>query len=179
MWNTSQRRVNKSSLTWWHVWKTSWRYLYKKSWRFFEDVLKTSWRSLGKTSWRCLEDLLETSSGDEDERRLQDVFKMSSSRLMFAEFAPFLASLFMGHCKKEWLSNYYAGSPCYYTRYVDDIVSVFNSNNEVKRFFFYLDSRHPTIKFTMETKSNKVFPFFDVLIGNHNNILDTTTYHKS
>ena len=112
-------------------------------------------------------------------RRLQDVFKMSSSRRMFAEFAPFLASLFMGICKKEWLSNYYVGSPCYYTRYVDDIVSVFNSNNEVKRFFFYLDLRHPTIKFTMETESKKVFPFFDVLIGNHKNILDTTTYHKS
>ena len=67
----------------------------------------------------------------------------------------------------------------YYTRYVDDIFSVLNSHSETKRFFSYLNSRHPNIKFTMETEVNKVIPFLDVLINNHNNILNTTTSHKS
>ena len=31
----------------------------------------------------------------------------------------------------------------------------------------------------METEVNKVIPFLDVLIANHNNILNTTTHHKS
>ena len=31
----------------------------------------------------------------------------------------------------------------------------------------------------METDVNKVIPFLDVLIDNRNNILNTTTYHKS
>ena len=31
----------------------------------------------------------------------------------------------------------------------------------------------------METEVNKVIPFLDVLIDNRNNILNTTTYHKS
>ena len=151
--NASQRRVNKNSLTWWYILKTSWRYLCKTSWRCLEDVFKTSWRRLEdvlktffktswrrfedvlkmswrrlenvlktswrrlenvlktswrriaktnilvltKTSWRRLEDvfwrrkakanifvLIKTSSEDEDERRLEDVFKTSSSRRMFA-----------------------------------------------------------------------------------------------
>ena len=31
-----------------------------------------------------------------------------------------LANLYIGHYKKEWLSNYDGVSPSYYTRYVDD-----------------------------------------------------------
>ena len=92
----SQRRVNKNSLTWWCVLKTSWRYLCKTSWRRLEDVsktifemswrrfdgvLKTSWQNFlkiswsrfedfFKTSWRCLEDVLRTSW-----KRLEHVLK--------------------------------------------------------------------------------------------------------
>ena len=98
---------------------------------------------------------------------------------MGSPLAPVLATIFMGHYQKEWLHNYYGFSSSYYTQYVDDIVSVFNSHDEVKRFFSYLNSRHPTITSTMETETNKLIPFLDVLIDNHNNILNTTTYHKS
>ena len=71
MFNTSRRRVNKSSLTWWYVLKTSLKRslqnVLNMSWRFLEDVLarpledflKTSWRQLGKRSWRCYEDVLK------------------------------------------------------------------------------------------------------------------------
>ena len=45
-------------------------------------------------------------------------------------------------------------------------------------FFSCLNSRHPNIKLTMETKVNKVISFLDVLIDNRNNILNTSTYHK-
>ena len=83
----------------------------------------------------------------------------------------------MGHHEKEWLSNYDGVSPFYYTQYVDEF-SVFNSHNEAKRFFSYLNSVHPNVKFTMETEVNKIIPLLDVLIDNCNNILNTTTYHK-
>ena len=64
------------------VLKTSWRSLQNvltRSWRRLEDVFA---RRLGKMSWRRLENeyirldqyVLKTSSGDEDERRLQDFF---------------------------------------------------------------------------------------------------------
>ena len=76
MLNTSRRLVNKNSLTWWYVFKTSWRCLQDVFARRLEDVLKTSWRCLEdvlKTSWRRLEDVLKTF--------LQDVLKTSWKRL--------------------------------------------------------------------------------------------------
>ena len=98
---------------------------------------------------------------------------------MGSPLAPVWANLFMGHYEKEWLSNYDRVPPSYYTRCVDDIFSVFNSHDEAKRFFSYLNSRHPNVKFTMETEVSNVVPFLDVLIDNRSNILNTTTYHKS
>ena len=66
------------------VLKTSWRRLedaLKRSRRRFEDI----WPRQIYWSWpRGLEDVLKTSSEDEDERRIKDVFKMSSLRQMFA-----------------------------------------------------------------------------------------------
>ena len=82
---------------------------------------------------------------------------------MGSPLAPVFANLFMGHYEKEWLTNYDGVSPSYYTRYVDDIFLVFNSNDEAKRYFSYLNSRHPNIKFTMKTEVIKVIPFLDVL----------------
>ena len=76
--------------------KTSWRRLedvwsrqiyWSSPWRL-EEVLKTSsedvWLRRIYSSWsRRLEHVLKTSSVDKDEIRLQDVFKMYSSRWMF------------------------------------------------------------------------------------------------
>ena len=97
---------------------------------------------------------------------------------MGSPLAPVLANLFMGHYEKEWLSNYDGISLSYYTRYFDDIFLVFNSQDGTRQFFSYVNSRHPSIKFTMETEINKVILFLDVLIDNRNNILNTTAYQK-
>ena len=79
MLNASQRSVNKNSLTWWYVLKTSSRYLCKRSWRFLEDFFKTSWRHLEdvlntffNTSWRRFEEALKLS--------WQDILKTSRRR---------------------------------------------------------------------------------------------------
>ena len=95
------------------VLKMSWRRFCKTSWRRLEDILKTSWQNVLKTSWRrmtktiilvliktslrsllktyeyseyvCLDqDVLKTPSEDVDKRCLQDVFRTSSSKRMFA-----------------------------------------------------------------------------------------------
>ena len=93
-----------------NILKTSWRRLQnvlKISWRcredvfvrLLKDVLKTSWRRLSKTSWTCFVDVLKTYWSWplrlEDvwlrriylcwSRRLEDVFKISSARRLFAE----------------------------------------------------------------------------------------------
>ena len=106
---TSWRRLEDALKRSWRcfedVFKTSWRCLEDVFARSLEDVLKTSWKRLEDVwpkriywSWpRCLEDVfwrrkakanifvfIKTSSEDEDERCLQEVFKTSSSRRMFA-----------------------------------------------------------------------------------------------
>ena len=96
----------------------------KMCWRRFEDVLKIFWRRLEnvlKTSskdvwarrlysswWRRLVDVLKMYSEDENKKRLQDVFKTSSSRWMFAGFLKFL----------ELLSLRTASSACWYKLYI-------------------------------------------------------------
>ena len=98
---------------------------------------------------------------------------------MRSPLAPVLSNLFMGHNEKLWLENFQGTPPSYYRRYVDDIFSVFNNSFEAKECFNYLNTRHLNIKFAMETKVNKIIPFLDVLIDNSQNILKTSTYHKS
>ena len=83
---------------------------------------------------------------------------------MVSPLAPVLASLFMGHNEKLWLENVEGTPTSYYRRYVDDIFSVFNNSFEAKELFNYITTRHPNIKFTMETEVNEIIPFLDVLI---------------
>ena len=89
--NTSPKRVNKNSLTWWYVLKTSWRCLED----VFQDVLKT----YSQDEYIGLDqDVLKTSSEDVRlrrtysswSRRLEDVFwrrrRKTSSRRLQNEF---------------------------------------------------------------------------------------------
>ena len=127
MLKTTQRLVNKNSLLWWYVFKTSWKCLQDVFATRFEDVLKTSWRRLEDEwtrriywSWsRRLEDVFKMSSEDEDERRLKDVFiktnaswegglrvfRKQSPRGVFRNFAKFTGK----HLCQSLFSNKVAG----------------------------------------------------------------------
>ena len=102
-WRCLEDALKRSSKRFEDVLKMSGRRFCKTSLRRLENVLKTRRLAkanilvLIKTSWRRLEDvfwrrmikanifvLMKTSSENKDERRLQDVFKTSSSRRMFA-----------------------------------------------------------------------------------------------
>ena len=93
--------------------------------------------------------------------------------------APVLANLFMGYKETLWIENFQGTLVFYYRKYVNDIFSVFNNSFEAKEFFNYINITHSKIKFTMETEVNKIIPFLDILIYNSQNILKTSTYHKS
>ena len=84
----------------------------------------------------------------------------------------------MGRNKKFWIENFQETPPSSYRRYVN-IFSVFNNSSEAKGLLNYINTRHPNIKFTMETEVNKVIPFLDVFIDFRQNILKASTYHKS
>ena len=78
-----------------------------------------------------------------------------------------------------WLQNYQGPSVPFYRRYVDDTFCVFNTENEAKLFFDFLNSQHPNIKFTMEKETNNILSFLDMCINNGDpSCLKTSTYRK-
>ena len=76
--NTTQRLINKYSLTWWYVFKTSWRCLSDVFARRLENVLKASWKRLEDVMARRLEDVWTRRIYWSWPRRLEDVLKTSS-----------------------------------------------------------------------------------------------------
>ena len=97
---------------------------------------------------------------------------------MGSPLAPVLANLFMGTKEDEWIDNYNNIKPIFYRRYVDDILAVFNNEEEAKKFFNYLNQQHENIKFTMEINSDNKIAFLDTLICNIDTDLTTKVYHK-
>ena len=97
---------------------------------------------------------------------------------MGSPLAPVLANVFMGHNEANWIKDFNGIKPLFYKRYVDDILAVFNNQDEASNFFNHINQQHPNIKFTMETNVNHKIPFLDTLITNLDNNPITQTYHK-
>ena len=85
---------------------------------------------------------------------------------MGSPLAPVLANIFMGTNEDKWINNYKKPKPVFYRRYVDDILAVFDNEQQAKLFFTYLNKQHKNIKFTMEININNQIPFLDTLISN-------------
>ena len=54
-------------------------------------------------------------------------------------------------------------------RYVDDILAAFDNEQNSLNFLFFLNNRHPNIKFTIEKQINHSIAFLDVFISGINN----------
>ena len=74
----------------------------------------------------------------------------------------------MSFYEKEWLKEFNFCKVFLYRRYVDDIICLFNCEVDAMKFFDYLNSRHPNIKFTFEKQNGGKLTFLDVLISNEN-----------
>ena len=55
---------------------------------------------------------------------------------------------------------------------------MFKNETDAEKFFKYLNSKHPNIKFTMEKENNKFLPFLDVLVKNEGRTFTTSVYRK-
>ena len=93
--------------------------------------------------------------------------------------APVLAKLFMSHHEKEWLIVTIGSDHLI----IHDMLMIFFwfsiRTDDVKRFFSYIHSRHSNVKFTMETKVDKVIVFLNVLMNNLNENFNAATCYKS
>ena len=98
---------------------------------------------------------------------------------MGSPLAPVFANIFMGFYEPKWLNEYNLNKPNFYLRYVEDIVATFDNEQDSLNLYF-LNKRHPNIKFTIEKQINHSITFLDVFIsGINNQNLTLQTYHKS
>ena len=96
---------------------------------------------------------------------------------MGTKMAPAYANLFMGILENKLLQN--AGlQPMLWWRYIDDIFLIWtHGNDEWDTFFNYLNSAHPSIKFTATTSQHNL-SFLDVNVIIDNNRIHTDLYSK-
>ena len=106
-------------------------------------------------------------------------FKQTDGTTMGNSLSPFLADLYMSYFETE-LKQSLPYFPKTWHRYVDDIFCIFDTNEySLDTFLNHLNSKHPNIKFTVETEKNRKLPFLDILVTRTpQNTLDFDIYRK-
>ena len=84
----------------------------------------------------------------------------------------------MGFNEKRWLDQFQFCDVLLYRRYFDDIIFLFNSEQDAVEFFRFLNSQHPNIKFTLEKQKDDKFGFLEILISKTDQNFYTSVYHK-
>ena len=86
----------------------------------------------------------------------------------------------MGFYESKRLNEYDLNKPKFYLKNVDDILAVFDKEQDSLNFLNFLNKIHPNIKLTIEKQINHSIVFLDVFIsGINNQNLTLQTYHKS
>ena len=83
---------------------------------------------------------------------------------MGSPLAPVLANVFMGFHKSNWYNECNLNKTKFYLRYIDDMLVVFENEQDSLNFSIFLNYRHPNIKFTVEKQINHSIAFLDVFI---------------
>ena len=80
--------------------------------------------------------------------------------------------------EKRWLDQFQFREVLLYRRYVDDIIYLITSEQDVDEFFKFLNSQHPNIKFTFQKQKDNKSAFLDVLISKTDQNFCTSVYRK-
>ena len=98
---------------------------------------------------------------------------------MGSAIGPTLANLFLVNYESKWLKDCPVQfAPKYYRRYVDDIFLLFKAKDHVKKFFCYMNSRHPKIKFTFEEENDNKISFLHISITRTKNKFTRSIFCK-
>ena len=82
--------------------------------------------------------------------------------------------------ESRWLNEYNPNKPKFYLRNVDDIIAAFDNEQDSLNFLYFLNNRHPNIKFTIEKQINHSIAFLNIFIsGIANQTLTLEIYCKS
>ena len=95
---------------------------------------------------------------------------------MGSPLGPTLANLFLANLEKKWCESSYF--PLAYFKYVDDVFCVYDANQyDGESFLDYLNSQHPNLKFTSESKLSTL-PFLDVSVNIEAGIANFSVFRK-
>ena len=72
---------------------------------------------------------------------------------MGSPLAPILANLFLRHYERVWLNEFVGNGPIFYKRYVDDIIALFNNEEEALHFLDYINSKQKTSSLILKRKT--------------------------
>ena len=76
-----------------------------------------------------------------------------------------MANIFLCFHERNWLENCPDEfRPLLYRRYVDDTFLLFKRKDQIEKFFQYLNSQHPNIRFTKEHENDNKISFLDMNI---------------
>jgi len=77
---------------------------------------------------------------------------------MGSPLGPVLANIFICHFEERWVTKGQIRPSLWY-RYVDDTFTMFESKDTANEFLWYLNSRHESIKFTIDFEQDNEIPF--------------------
>ena len=98
---------------------------------------------------------------------------------MGSPLRPTLANIFLCFHKSNWLKNCPKDfKPVYYKRYVDHIYSLLNKPEHAQFFLEYINKKHKSMKFSIETEINRSLSFLDVKIFQENSKFVTSVFRK-
>ena len=107
------------------------------------------------------------------------LYRQVQGTAMGTPMAPSVANVFMGWLEQRLLSTSpWPVDPKLWRRYIDDILLLWtHGEHQLKDFLEWLNSQHPTIKFTSNYGQSDI-PFLDVSISIRNGVITTDVHTK-
>ena len=106
-------------------------------------------------------------------------YKQLDGVAMGSPLGPTIANIFLCHWEEIWIKKCPKQfKPEYYNRFMDDTFLLFRSEDHVKKFFRYINSRHKSMSFTYEVEAEGKLPFLDVLVTRIEGNFCTSLYRK-
>ena len=94
---------------------------------------------------------------------------------MGSALAPLLANWFVSKLETGLLSEI---EPKIYTRYVDDIFTIFSHEKTANEFYRKFNNLHQDLMFTMEFNTSNKLPFLDISMKLEESSFFTSIYKK-
>ena len=107
------------------------------------------------------------------------IYKQLDGLSMGNPLSPVIANIFLCNfeteainaCDDRW-------KPQLYRRFLDDTFILFESLEQSRNFFKYINERHINVKFTVENEVNSQLAFLDITVSRMQNGFATSVYRK-